>query len=244
MADNQADTPSLPEGQPERSREAAPEMDSIMEGFSRLLREGKEVKVLTFYKGVPIWYGAPVTSTGDESVTLKVHRYQSFALELRKEAYLKSDTHSKVLHANVADMDPNQLLVTFNWFVYTETSPAMRNAVRVEPKTRFPVEITQGEIHVMGQVCDISPMGLAALIQNPGALTPDADVRLRFQLPSDLISSNPHLRVDGTLLRIVRTGTSQRIIFSLRPSVDAEHVISQYIFNRQAEIVRELKEFV
>lgn len=103
MADNQADTPSLPEGQPERSREAAPEMDSIMEGFSRLLREGKEVKVLTFYKGVPIWYGAPVTSTGDESVTLKVHRYQSFALELRKEAYLKSDTHSKVLHANVDD---------------------------------------------------------------------------------------------------------------------------------------------
>ena len=51
-------------------------MDEIIKIFREIAYEGRKVRLLNLYKGIPVSYAASITSIGEASVTVSTEKIQ------------------------------------------------------------------------------------------------------------------------------------------------------------------------
>jgi hypothetical protein len=110
--------------------------------------------------------------------------------------------------------------------------------VRVEVKERVEASFSGGGFTVTGQLNDISLGGVAIAATIPNH--PEAGLKGKATLR---LPGGP-FEVPAQVLRILTTKQSELCILEIQPDNRTEKGISQYIFQRQVEIIRELKDSI
>ena len=126
-------------------------------------------------------------------------------------------------------------------FIFVDILAERRNSLRLdlEPTTAASIRLDRGVLS--GQVCDISHGGLAIRTDERCELETGVEAGLTFMVPNLLQNTLAGVQSKGTLVEIVDEGHHDICRFEIEPDSQSESLISRYIFQRQVELIRELK---
>ncbi|BDV44705.1 pilus protein PilZ [Geotalea uraniireducens] len=197
-----------------------------------------DLRLLNYYRSIPVNYGATVEHIDGDVVELAVQQQQAIVMQMEKQTFIKSDHFPKDVLAAVSYINIDKCRALVSKFAYAVIRAERRQFVRVEVRERIEVGFTATGATFNGTLHDISIGGLAvaAELANP---------------PEDNLVGTVTLKLPDTpcempakLLRRIEVDDRSLFIMETRPNARAEKAISQFIFQRQVEIIRELKDSI
>ena len=215
--------------------------EAIIKGFELIEKEKKEVKLVNFHKGILVRYDASISRIDKDMVTFNLHKYQTVAMELEKQTFVKSEIFPKMIAASVVKVDPKELKATLTDFVYVDSSPEKRIYMRIQPKAPIEVVIQDKNYKTRGQLDDISITAIAVNVAKIRKFKLNADVSIYMKLPKISQNTFMEVNVQGRIIIVYRETDFNKLIIEITPDPYAEPLISQYISQRQAELVRTIK---
>jgi len=244
--------------------------------LGQLAANQTEIRLLNIFKGLPISYGASISSMGDLDIRVTSNRYQIFCLYHQRETYIQADNlpftiRSQVMSLNLAREDA--LLADFE---LAQNSIGNRMNIRVEPGEDALLGMIQFKGYpnkVISTIADISIYGASVVIEDhlfPVRLfQPGNEISMLISFPEATMQKSKKVstsqttntrglvrsvipaaqdgKVDitawGKILMVRQDPTLNRYRVSIKFYIkDAERMaVSQYISQRQTEIIRDLR---
>lgn len=205
------------------------------------IKEGSfknDLKLLNYYHEVPVSFGAALERIDGDVVECTVHQAQAAALGLQKQTLLKSAHFPDGcgVHCFVEYINVRSRMAVLGRFAYATIRADRRNAVRVKVGSPVATVFQADNQSLTGTLKDISVIGLAVVSSEelPTGLPEEGVLKLNLM--------GTALAVKAVLVR--STAVEQGHLHTFRFALDAkvEELVSQFIYNRQVEIIRELKE--
>ncbi|MBU5612227.1 PilZ domain-containing protein [Geomonas azotofigens] len=222
------------------------EQDSaeILSGFREIIKSGSgtRVKLLNYYKGLPISYPATLVEVSGQVLELDVHPQQAVALELSGRTCIKCGTFSHTLLADVKDADVRRMMASLQNFSYVDLMAEQRASLRLELDPACEAEINASGRKVAAMALDVSLGGFSALSSQPSQLVQGDEVLLRVMMPNLLHNTVTPLEVPATVVDVACRDDGDLCRFSISSDAQAEGILSRFIFQRQVDLIRELKE--
>ncbi len=203
--------------------------------FKGIKDDKKPVRIISYYKEVPIICKSYVKKVTDEFVVLEYENCSVKAFHTDKNVYVKTDAFSKKIKATIINISPKDEVIVLGKFEITELPQEKRKFVRVEPSETIDIFIQHGNERLKGKIADISIGGVGVYLKDIEDLEEDDIVRVEFKLDSEDLS------IEGRIRYIVDMDGIYRVGIELFPDVNTEEKISDYVINRQFEILREIK---
>lgn len=204
--------------------------------FDRTLTS--DIRLLNYYEEIPVNYPAVIDYIEDDMVDFSTHQHQAVVMQLEKKTILKSRHFPHEVIANVFRVDVNKSLVTLTNFAYVQVKAERRRYVRVTVKGNHEVIFTDGTRKLRGMLQDISLSGLAMICSEMADFDTMQDGTLLLSLTDKPIS------VEGRLVKVVNEIETKRFIFDFTILSRDENILSQFIFQRQVEIIKDLKDCI
>ncbi|WP_026841077.1 PilZ domain-containing protein [Citrifermentans bremense] len=195
-----------------------------------------DLRLLNFYREVPVSYGAEVMNVEKDYAELQVHQVQAVVISQDKLTVLKSSHFPKDVVAAVTYVNVEKSRVVLSKFSYGVVRADRRMSVRVEMGGAVKVTFAGQEEKVDGTLHDMSLTGMSIKVPHDPMFPVSEKGELTITLPGGTI------KVPASLLKVIYNDDGCRLVFEIEPSRPAEVSISQYIFQRQVEIIKELKE--
>lgn len=216
----------------------------IVAGFRDLLkgRSPVGVRLVNYYKGVPLSYPATVVEVSQGALEVDVHQQQAVALERFRYAFIKCDHFDCAILAEAHNVNMRTLAATLRNFSFVEIMAEKRRTLRLELQAETDAEIRADGVLTTGKLVDISLEGLSIRADRSCRLAAGEEVGLKVMVP-DLLQ-NTLTPVANRARHVVTTREDGWPVcrFALESEPTSEATISRYIFQRQVEIIRELKE--
>lgn len=215
------------------NRQILETLDAIRKGTL-----SNDLRLLNYYQSIPVNYGATVESIERDSAELAVHQQQAVVMHLEKEVFIKSSHFPKDVLAAVTYVNVDKCLAIVTKFAYAVVRAERRQFVRVEVKERIEATFAAPGVKVSGTLSDISLGGVALAAEIPNLPENGLEGTVRLGLPG-----GPY-ETAAKLLRVITPGGKSLAICEIQADARTEKAISQYIFQRQVEIIRELKDSI
>jgi hypothetical protein len=195
-----------------------------------------DLKLVNYFREIPVSYVAEILTVEQDSVEFLVHQIQAVVIKEEKVTVLKSRHFPRdvIAIANYVNVEKSRIVLSS--FSYALVRADRRMSVRVELSAPISASFTWEEGSVSGKLHDMSLTGISiAVPENPGIPLSEQG-ELSVDLPSGT------LIIPASLLKTKPLVSGCRLIFEIELSRATELSISQYIFKRQVEIIKELKD--
>jgi hypothetical protein len=211
--------------------------------FSILKANPKKVlKLINYYKGLPLSYPAVVSSIDKGAVDLDVQAEQAFTIEQSRSTFIRSTLFKHDVLAQVLYVNIKKHAASFVKFSYVEIMAERRNFIRMtlEPSPVTTIESDDGTIE--GSLYDLSLSGLNVMTHHYSPIATGSETSIRFILNSSEQNLNLNVNVPARLVDIKDDSPPYHYKFTICPDKLLERALSQYIFQRQIEVIREIKD--
>lgn len=217
-------------------KDSAAIMDVLQKIYDGKLRN--DLKLLNFIREVPVSFNATLENVADDRIELTVHQNQAVMMKHDKFTLIRSSHFPSEygVHAYVALANPTKGMAILTRFAYAQIRADRRSAVRVQIHQAMSGTFTGPSGTISGNMLDISVGGISLKVQGNIAGEPEDTGRFSCDLPTG------RLEVPARFLKVVKTDEECKAIFVIEPDSKMETVISQFTFNEQIEIIKELKE--
>lgn len=197
-----------------------------------------DLKLLNFYHEIPFSYAAKIDHVDADAIELSVHQAQAAVLGLQKQTLLKSShfPHGLGVHCYVEHINVRSCLAVLGRFAYATVRAERREAVRVTVESRADALYQADGQEISGRVRDISVTGTAIESTSP------APVGIADQGVIDLHLPGYRFTCSAGYIRSISVEQGYQHIFSLQLDTQQEEQVSQFIYARQVEIIRDLKD--
>ncbi|GAM09264.1 pilZ domain protein [Geobacter sp. OR-1] len=195
-----------------------------------------DLRILNYYKEIPVSYDATISHIDDDLVEMQVHQHQAVVMFVEKIAFLKSNHFPHDVLAKVYKANINKCIGLLHNFSYTQIRAERRRFVRVQIVDPVKVNFRRIDKNFDGHLIDISIGGLSLATSEQIDIAVDTAGILTVEIP------NGKLEMPGRLLKIIPGESSSIYIFEIEASSRIEAAVSQFIFQKQVEIIRELKD--
>jgi PilZ domain len=205
------------------------------------IKEGKlknDLKVLSYYHNVPISYAAKIDSIDKDSLEVSINQAQAVVLDLHKQTFITSSHFPEGLtvHCYVEYVNVRNSFAVLGRFAYAANRAEKRGAVRVDVENLVEVEYRAGDQSFSGNIQNISIIGLAVESVAPKPVGIEDHGELLF-----VVQGN-RMKIPATLVRTYELEHGFLHAFKIELDSKAELLVSQYVYTRQVEIIRELKD--
>ena len=216
----------------------------IVAGFQDMIMSDSRVGLwlVNYYKGLPLSYPATLVEVHMGGVELDVHKQQAVALEKNGYTFIKCDYFPSAILAQVQNVNVRSMSASLRNFTYVQILAENRSALRLELEPQTDAEITWEGRVITGKVIEVSLGGLSVRTSEHYNVPAGVEVGLKVQVPNLLQNSQSKLDTIGTLVGITSQDTEDIWRFSIVSDQQSEVLLSRFIFQRQVEIIRELKE--
>lgn len=195
-----------------------------------------DLRLLNYFHEVPVSYPGTVDNVEDDMVDISVHQNQAVVMHLQKMTFLKSRHFPHDVVAKVFRSDINKSLAILTSFAYAQVRAERRQFVRVKLDGKMPVSFASPTLRFNGTVDDISIGGMSVCAE------PMSGVETQIQGTLSLVLDSARTDIPATLLKVMSEDGVTKYIFELDADTKIENRISQYIFQRQLQIIREIKD--
>ncbi len=220
------------------------DLEALIKGFEQAAAQGKPVRLMNTYRGIPVTYDARIIMINQGYLALNVHPYQATCLALEGKTYVQTESIQEIYQAKSVAIDLVKCQAILTEFTRAPYSLGKRLAIRVQPKEPIDTEIYDGEHRIPGKLADISPIGVGVFIFATyiyGELTfkKGQEVFVDFRLPT----SERLIRCRGKVTSVVHQSGSflHRMGFAINTNPIGEPLLHEYVAARQEELLEELR---
>lgn len=221
----------------EDSAEIAAGFIDIIKGNLRV-----QLKLVNYFKGLPISYPATPVEMAGCVLELDVHPQQAVALEQTGSTFIKCSYFDRPMLADVKDADVRRMMASLSNFRFVEILAEQRVSLRLKLEPPCDAQIVGDGGPVDGKVLDISLGGVSIRTSCPSNLRESDEVKLKLMVPNLLQSGGTSLEVRSTVVAVGSEEEGEVCRFAIELDPHVEGVISRFIFQRQVDLIRELKE--
>jgi hypothetical protein len=203
-----------------------------------------KLKLINYYKGMPIAYPAFIVSVERGILDLEVKPEQAFAIEHSRSAFIRCPLFKYDVFARAQYANAKREAASFNRFSYAELVAEQRNFIRVVPDPYPHVQIHSSSGVIEGKVDDVSLTGVSVLIDYSCDLERGMELPINFVLKNVEHPEPINVKLPARLVAIKGDKLPREYKFAIDPGKTLEQQLSQYIIQRQIEIIKELKQAV
>lgn len=205
-------------------------------------KDAPTVHLTNYYRGLPVTYPARIVAVERGSVDLDVNPQQAVAIESDRYTLINSKFFPDPIVANVQYVNVRKHAVSLNKLCFVEVLAEKRGAVRLslDPPVKSTIQCEDQAIE--GNLVDISIQGIAVKVDALLELETGTEMSVKFMLPDPVLKKQTLVKVPAQLVKIDDSGSPYSYKFKISPDKHQEQMISRYIFNRQVEIIRGLKD--
>jgi hypothetical protein len=215
------------------------EIISLLSGNPKL-----PLKLINYYKGLPLSYPATVAAIDRGTVDFDVQAEQAFAIEKSRYAFIRSSMFKHDVFAQVQYVNVKKRAASFVKFSYVEIMAERRNFIRMVPDPQPNTFIVTPAGVVEGSMYDVSLSGINVAVDQSCPLEVDTEATTRFMLKNIDQSLGYNLSIPGKLVGISGDSLPRNYRFTITLDRNGERQLSQYIIQRQIEIIKEIKDAV
>lgn len=205
-------------------------------------KDGSVVSLTNYYRGLPVNYPATFLGVEHGNIDLDVNPQQAIAMASDHYTLIRSNLFPYPIVAHVQYINVKKHVASLNKFCFVDVLAEKRAAVRLNLDPPVRATIMHGEQGIAGNLVDISTQGLAITVEDFAALEIGGEMPVKFMLPDSVLLKQTLVKVPATLVDISESASPYRCRFRISPEKHQEQMISRYIFQRQVEIIKGLKE--
>jgi hypothetical protein len=219
---------------------------AIIAGFREIIKSGARpnFRLVNYYKGLPISYPATIVDLEHGTLELDVHQQQSVAIDLTRRVFIKCDYFDSSILAEVQSVDVRRKTAALKNFAFVEIMAERRDSLRLELDPQTDAEISGDALKLPGKLFNISLGGFSISTEERCPLGKGAEVRLRIKIPNLLQNTVTGIETTACHVETITNGYGDICRFSFQPDPPSEAAISRFIFQRQVEIIREIKDAI
>lgn len=208
---------------------------SIIEVLTAIMEQRlpNGLTLLNYYRELPVNFGASIESIDRGVVQIKVHEMQVASMLIQKATFIRSSHLPHGVIANVLRLRRQDCIAYLTQFSYVRIHADQRIYVRVKVTSKIDAAFYSDNHLVRGRIEDISFSGVAIKAPKGSVLEEDVKGKVSIWLP------DAKVEVPGKLLKMQGEDI---YIFVLESDEKSEKVLSQFIFQQQSQIIRELKD--
>ncbi len=202
------------------------------------------LKLINYYKGLLLSYPATIVGLDRGVLDLDLQAEQAFTVEHDRYVFIRSPLFAFDLFAQAQYVNVRKKAASFVKFCYVEIMAERRNFLRLELDQPAEVSMTTPAGLLDGKLHDLSLSGLNVAVQDYCPLEPGSEVIISFSLTDNEQQTTFSLNMPTRLISIADTERPYCYKFAMTPDKTAERQLSKFIFQRQVEIIREIKDGV
>lgn len=202
------------------------------------------LKLINYYKGLPLNYSATIAGIDRGVLDLDLQAEQAFTVEHGRYVFIRSPLFKFDLFAQAQYVNVRKKAASFVKFCYVEVMAERRNFLRLELDHPAEVRMTTPSGLLEGKLYDLSLSGLNVAVQDYAPLESGSDVVITFSLLDSEHQESFNLNLPTRLISIADTERPYCYKFAMTPDKTVERQLSKFIFQRQIEIIREIKDAV
>jgi len=218
--------------------------EGIIAGFQDIVK--REVRtscrLVNYYKGLPISYPASMVEVNHGTLELDVHQQQAYVIDATRRVFIKCDYFNCAILAEVQNANVLRMTASLVNFTFVEIMAERRDSLRLGLETPTDAEIGCAGLNIPGKLLDLSLGGFSIRTAERCPLGKGVEVQLRVKVPNLLQNTQTSIETKACHIETVSTGPDDICRFSFETDPQSEGVISRFIFQRQVEIIREIKE--
>lgn len=220
------------------------DLAEINETFRDLHKKGKNsLKLVNYYHGLPLSFPAQMVSFDHGMLDLDVHPQQAVAIERSHYAFIRCDAFKSDICASVQYVNAQKRAATLTKFFYIDIMAEKRNSIRLRLGTPTDASFDcNSNSPVSGKLVDLSMGGIAIVAGNEPECERGQQSHIQFMLPNIIQNNLINISTTGTLLGVRDEDKSVLCTFAISADNALEQQISKYIFQRQVEIIQELRD--
>ena len=197
------------------------------------------VHLETLYQGVPIQHEAMFITVGEQGATFQLGDSRETLFEFHEEVLIHAPFLEKPVLAKVEEVDRKRREVVLTGFHFSGHAAASRAELRVQPDEPIQAVLKVRSFETEGLVMDISVSGLSLSLDDPGEVKEKDWLHLEMVLPG--ATDGEKLITSGEVARISQRKNSFRVGVLLKNTPKMEHILSEYVTRRQAEVIRQVQ---
>jgi hypothetical protein len=194
-----------------------------------------DLVLLNYYKEMPVSFDATIERIEQGVVDMIVHQLQAVSMRMEMTTFIKSNHLPYCVIAKVLKVKKQESLALLTQFSYVHIPSEQRMFIRVVVAGRYETVFCSDKQTVRGTVGDISSGGVAILASQVTEIKENVKGTVTLSLPA------AKLDIPGTLLRADEHQGVNKYVVKLETDPKSEKIISQFVFQEQIGILREMK---
>jgi hypothetical protein len=202
------------------------------------------IKLLNIYKGLVINTSSSIVKITDGTAYVKFESLQGIVMMDEKETVLQSSSFLKDIKGVVKYVNMDKKIAILEKFGFLEGTANSRKNNRVTCATRTPIRVASTLGTLSGEIIDISAKSIAVHAKYAKILDTikSNEVKLSFVLPSRTNEDGlVKLNIDARVLFAKCNNGFCTVICELVEDDSTDAIIMEYIYERQKEIILEIK---
>jgi len=216
----------------------------IIAGFQDIVKRGARpaFRLVNYYKGLPISYPATIVEMSGGILELDVHQQQAVAIDKTRRVFIKCGYFDNSILADVQNADVRRMSVSLRNFTFVEIMAERRDTLRLELEAPTDATISSETHRLSGKLFDVSLGGFSIRTTDRCPFAKGVEVRLRVMIPNLLQNTVTGIETVACHVETIAEPNGDICRFSFQGDPQSEAAISRFIFQRQVEIIREIKE--
>jgi len=217
---------------------------TIIAGFQDIIKRGARpaCRLVNYYKGLPISYPASIVEMQSGVLELDVHQQQAVVIERTRRVFIKCDYFDSAILAEVQNADVRRMAASLKNFTFVEIMAERREALRLELEAPTEAEVSRDSVRLHGRLFDVSLGGFSIRTEDHCPFGTGVEVGLRVKIPNLLQNTTTGIEARARHVETIAEPNGNICRFSFQADAQSEAAISRFIFQRQVEIIREIKE--
>ncbi len=207
-----------------------------------------KVNLINDYQGIPISHQGLIIEYYDNSIEIHTTDIQTYVISLKKETFIESESLPKVIYGELDYTDIKRNKVVLKNVQFVDTSIKDRQDIRVVPNEDFKFVINDSKGKLEPKVVDLSIKAIAVQMQSvPNGFEIGKKVALSIAIEQKHsstfnVKSKDYIGIFGTIIILEKKSDEIFVVFSLDINKSDQDIISKYIYNRELQIIKELKQ--
>jgi len=202
------------------------------------------IKLLNIYKGLCINTSAMIVKKTHEEIYVNFQQLQGTVMNFEKGTVIQSANFTKDIEADVKLIDLKKRVALLKNFRFVDGSAIGRKYSRVTSSQRTPISVINGKGSLSGDILDISMNSIAIKTRSIKQIDElqSTNVTLKFTLPiKNSQDGYMALALEAKVTFIRCSDEFCKIVVDLEEDQAHESILMEYVYDRQKEIIVELK---
>lgn len=203
-----------------------------------------QVRLINYYKGLPVSYPAQLIDIERDIIELDIYPQQAVVLAEQHGTFIRCKALKHDLFANVQYVNIRKRAASLRKICYVEIMAERRSYIRLELEPHRNALIRSTDGIVKGQLTELAINGACVKSEQPCTLEIGAEITLSFMM-HDIMHHNFDytVKTEAKLVGIEGGETLTKYYrFLITPDKILDRFLAQYLFQRQIEIIREIRD--